>query len=235
MSGTPHIVSIIPARGGSKRLPRKNVLPLGGKPLIQWSIDQSQACSRIDRHVVTTDDPEITRIARKAGAETIARPAELAADTSGALETLQHAVQVLEQDGPRIDLIVLLQPTSPLRRTIDLDRALSQFEQSDADALMAVSESDLHPRWLLNVQEDRLVFPYGTSFDTQRGQEQPRHYRFNGYLYIYRRDFLLQATQMAWSDDVLPFVVPAPFDLDIDTQTDFDIAEALIHGYPYNW
>ena len=139
----PSYLAIIPARGGSKGLPGKNLLHVGGKPMLDWSVGAATACTRIRRTVVSTDDEAIAAQARRAGAEVpFMRPAELAQDATATEPVLIHAVETLAaREGFRPDAVVLLQPTSPLRRAGALDRAIELFEREGADSQLSVCES----------------------------------------------------------------------------------------------
>jgi N-acylneuraminate cytidylyltransferase/CMP-N,N'-diacetyllegionaminic acid synthase len=142
------IIALVPARGGSKGLPGKNVLPLLGKPLIAWTIEQAKACSYIDRVMVTTDDDGIAAAAREFGADVpFKRPAHLATDAAKSLDVVLHALDWLEAHGDRYDLLVLLQPTSPLRTAGDIGGALDLFISKNAGAVVSVCETDHHPYW----------------------------------------------------------------------------------------
>ena len=230
-----HTISIIPARGGSKRLPGKNLLPLQGRSLLAWSITQSMATPGILRHIVSTDDAAIAEEARANGAEVIERPAELATDTAGTLGVCQQVVKEVEKEGKRVDVIVLLQPTSPFRKQRDIEDALKKLQENEASAVIGVSHAKLGPKWLLQETESGLQFAFANTFDSIRTQDQPALYQPNGYLYIYRRDTLMTAEGYAWGEKALPHLVEAPFDLDIDTENDYLIAKAIANGYPYDW
>ena len=136
------IISIIPARGGSKRLPRKNILLLAGKPLIAYSIEQSFKSKYIDRTIVSTEDKEIAETSKKYRAEIIKRPKELATDEATTLVVLQHVLSVLREQNYNPDVVVLLQPTSPLRKTSQIDESIRKLIDNNAN--MVVSASELH-------------------------------------------------------------------------------------------
>jgi N-acylneuraminate cytidylyltransferase len=133
-----NVLAIIPARGGSKAIPGKNIIPFGGKPLLAWSIEQARACARINRVVVSTDDDEIAAISEKYDAEVIRRPAAISGDTASSESALFHVLDTLEaQEGYVPDLVVFLQATSPLRGARDLDKAIAQLEREEADTLVS--------------------------------------------------------------------------------------------------
>ena len=131
-------VAVIPARGGSKGIPRKNIVPLCGKPLIAWSIDQAINASLVERVVVSTDDDEIARVSRESGADVVERPAELATDTASSEDALLHAIDAIERaGGAPIDTVVFLQATSPVRESGDIDSAIRRYRSEQADSLFS--------------------------------------------------------------------------------------------------
>ena len=143
-------LAIIPARGGSKRLPRKNILDLSGRPMISWSIDAGLKSKYIDKVVVSSDDDEILDIAKKFKAETVKRPGELASDIATSNDVVKHTLENIEEH----DYIVLLQPTSPLRNYKHIDEAIKLLEKKSADAIISVCKTDHTPLWSNTLQED---------------------------------------------------------------------------------
>lgn len=180
----PHtkVACLIPARGGSKRLPRKNLLPIGGKPLVVHSIDGARGSRRVDRVVVSTDDPELERVARAAGAEVVRRPPEISGDSASSESALLHALDSLESHGYAPDLLVFLQPTSPVRRPDDIDRAIERFESSGADSLFSACRNDKLLWRMENGRPRSLNYDYRTR---KRDQEFPEEYRENGSIYVF--------------------------------------------------
>jgi CMP-N,N'-diacetyllegionaminic acid synthase len=226
-----HILAIVPARGGSKRLPRKNVLPLDGRPLIAWSIQTALACPLVDAVLVSTDDPEIAGIAQAEGAEVRMRPSSLAQDDTPSLPVF---VDALMHHATPADLVLVLQPTSPFRRAADLTLAITSVVDQQADALIAVSKAKLGPEWMLPLGEGLLRLPSEETLDRIRVQDQQALYQPNGYLYVYTRATLLAATRYAFGPRTLPLFVPHPHDLDIDDATDFKIAQAISHEFHFH-
>lgn len=223
------IVALIPARGGSKGLPRKNVLPLNGKPLIAWTIEQTRASEYVDRVIVTTDDEEIASVARANGADVpFLRPRELASDTAKAMDVILHALDWLEAHNDRFDVIVLLQPTSPLRTTVDIDNALRLLFSKDARAVVSVCETEHHPYW-------SNVLPADGSLDgflrpdimNKNRQELPTFYRLNGAINAAHCDHL-RTHKTFFGKSTFAFVMPSERSVDIDTLIDFQRAELLI-------
>jgi len=179
-----NVACVIPARGGSKRLPRKNLRPVGGKPLLAHSIGHARAAATVTRTIVSTDDPEIAAVARDYGAEVVTRPPELAADTCTSESALVHALDTLaDTDGFVPDLVVFLQCTSPVRRIDDIDRAVETLLKDAADSVFSATES----AWLIWRRDGRDL--RSLTYDYQRrtrDQDHPEEYRENGSIYVFK-------------------------------------------------
>ena len=211
-------IVIIPARGDSKRLPKKNMRLLGGIPLIAHSINYAQA-NNIEKIVVSTDNDEIKRIALKYGAEVVDRPNELASDESPTVLTLKH---VLEFFNESFETVILLQPTNPLRPTNLLSEAISIFEKGNYDSLMTVTKSDQKFGKIVNDKFIPLTYKMG-----QRSQDLEPLYYENGLLYITKAECILKGEILA--ENNYAFVVNHPYaTVDIDTIEDFEYAEYLL-------
>lgn len=218
-------LAIIPARGGSKRLPRKNVLPMAGKPLINWTIEAGLNSIYIDTVLVSSDDEEILATAERAGAETIRRPAELAQDTSTSFDTIKHAIDNAEPH----DYIVLLQPTSPLRTSQHVDEAIIMLESKQADALISVAPMDHSPLWANTLPpDDSMVGFLREEVLNLRSQDLCTHYRLNGAIYICKTDKLLAAGGFFLSENIYAYKMDEKASVDIDTAMDFRWAECLL-------
>lgn len=222
------VVALIPARGGSKRLPRKNVLPLRGVPLIEWSIAAAHRCPLIDEVVVSTDDEEIAAVARLAGATVQARPANLALDQTPSLPVFQDALQRIH---PQTDVLVVMQPTTPFRRNADIVQAIQDLVDHDADAVVAVTKSKMGPEWLLEIIDGYLKMPVTNALARTRTQDQSLRYLINGALYVFRPSTVMTAERYAWGPRTLPLILEKPWDLDIDDLSDFRIANAIAHEF----
>lgn len=223
---------LIPARGGSKGVPGKNIRPLGGIPLIEHTIRHALEVARPEDVVVSTDSEEIAEIARKAGATVpFIRPAHLATDTAGSREVMLHAVDFMNERGGDYDTIVLLQPTSPLRDPGDIKRALDLYGDS-TDMVVSVNESSSNPYY--NVfetdEEGYLRISKGEGNYTRR-QDAPKAWEFNGSIYVIRlsslRDSLISKFKR-----ILPLPVSRDTAVDIDSELDFLIAEFMICHRP---
>jgi CMP-N,N'-diacetyllegionaminic acid synthase len=228
MSAPPKTIVTICARGGSKGLPRKNILPFAGKPLIAHSIEQALACPLIDGVYVSTDDDEIAEVALKYGASVpYRRPAELATDQSAKIPAIEHLVAHLQQQGERIGTIVDLQPTSPLRTQEDLAAAIRLG--STADLVVSVTEPSHNPYYsLVEVQGDGTL-RVSKSAQIVRRQDMPVVYGLNGSIYVWRRDALAKAVRDGfWSVAMTPSVMPRERSVDIDDALDFEWAQWLL-------
>lgn len=228
------ILALIPARGGSKSVPRKNLLEMLGRPLIAWSIDQALSSKHITRVVVSTDDEEIADVARYWGAETpFIRPAEYAGDLSPDLETFEHALKWFERDEKyKPDLVVHLRPTGPARRVTRIDDAIELISsRPDADSLRSVSLASQTPFKMWVFQADGSIYPALTLEGVKDAhsvarQTLPKVYWQNGYVDIVRPDTILVKRSMV-GDHVLPFVIDEPV-CDVDYIDDIPVVESAL-------
>jgi CMP-N,N'-diacetyllegionaminic acid synthase len=215
-------LAIIPARGGSKRLPRKNVLDLNGKPLVAWSIEAGLSSKYIDKVVVTSDDAEILSIAKYYGTLSINRPAELSNDTATTFDAIKHTIENLE----RYDYVILLQATSPLRNEKHIDEAIELLESKNANAVVSVCEMDHSPLWS-NILDDSLSMK-NFSRDrvlNKRSQDLEKYYRLNGAIYICKVEKLLEERGFFLKDNIFAFKMDRENSIDIDEEIDFQIAK----------
>lgn len=228
------ILGIIPARGGSKGLPGKNIIDLGGKPLLAWTIEESLASSMLDRVVLTTDDEEIAAVGRQYGCEVpFMRPAELASDTAHTPDVMEHAVTYLEDNEvAEFDIVVLLQPTAPFRKAWQLDEAINQFLAADYVSLISLKEQDYPPYWMFKLDGDRIqtAFPFkqGVNVFNLERQELPQIYRPNGAIYVTWRNQLRERGQLVDPNDCGYYIMDLDTSVDIDTRMDLMIAESIL-------
>lgn len=224
-----YCLAIIPSRGGSKGLPRKNILPLLGKPLIAYSIEAARASRFIGRVVVSTDDVEIAEIARRYDAEVpFLRPPDLARDDTPSLPVVQHVISQLQKsDGYEPKVIILLQPTSPLRRTADIDRSVALLTKSGADSVVSVCIAEHHPYWMKSLEGDQVRPFLANAPEHNRRQDLPPVYRLNGAVYVTRREVVTQHNLLLGSD-TRGVVMDADSSVDIDTLLDFKLAEFIL-------
>ena len=226
------VLAIIPARGGSKRLPRKNVLNLAGKPLIAWTIETSSQSKYIDRTIVSTDDDEIVSIAKQYGADVpFLRPDELASDEASSIDVVLHSIQEIIAEGERYDYVVLLQPTSPLRNVGDVDGALEQLIRNDDNCVISVCESEHSPLWANTLPKSRSMTGFlSKEIINVRSQDLPTFYRLNGAVYIISVPILsgLKKPSFFLDDKVSAYLMPSARSIDIDSNLDFMMAELLL-------
>jgi CMP-N,N'-diacetyllegionaminic acid synthase len=220
-------LAIIPARGGSKRLPRKNVLDLNGKPLIAYSIEAGLDSSYIDKVVVTSDDNEILTISKKYDAVTINRPDELASDTATTFDAIKHTVDNCE----KYDYIVLLQPTSPLRNEKHIDEAIELLESKKSDAVVSVCKMDHSPLWsnTLNGCLSMKGFLKNEVLDI-RSQDLDKYYRLNGAIYICKTEKLLEEKKFFLKENIFAYVMDRESSIDIDESIDLDMCRLIMNA-----
>lgn len=225
------ILAVIPARGGSKGVPRKNLRSLQGKPLLAWTIEAAKACGLVDRVVVSTEDPEIEKAAKDFGAEVpFLRPADLATDTALTLPVVQHAVREIEKDGFHADLVLLLQPTTPLRTTTDIEAALRLQRETDCDCVVSVVDvGGNHPNRMKKLLPDgKLVNFVDQGFEDMRPRQLlPPVYIREGSIYLAKRAIVMDQGSMV-GGDVRGIVIPPERAVNIDTMDDFERAEKKI-------
>lgn len=224
------VLAVIGARGGSKSLPGKNLASLGGKPLIAWTIEAALTCPSVTRTIVTTDDESIADTARRHGAEIpFMRPPELADDATPGITPVLHAVRWLdEHEHYRPDVVVNLQPTSPLRTGADIGAALRLLAERKADAVVSVTEADQHPFWMKTIDPDGWMHDFVPQSDPILvRQKLPDVYALNGAIYLAYRDVLL-ANDGWYTSRTAAYVMPFERSIDIDTAWDLTIAQLLL-------
>ncbi len=216
------ILAIIPARGGSKGLPRKNLLPLGGKPLIAWTIEAARASKTIDRLILTSDDEEIMTTAEGLGCEVpFARPAPLAGDETPMAAVVEHALDSLERG---YDYLVLLQPTVPGRRGEDIDAAVARCIEAEAPACVTLCEAEENPHWMFRLDDAGRLAPLLDGQEPPaRRQDLPRHYLLNGAVYVAACEWFRERRSF-FGEGAVGQVMPRERSLDIDTAEDLELA-----------
>jgi CMP-N,N'-diacetyllegionaminic acid synthase len=224
-----NVLGVVPARAGSKAIPGKNLAPIGGRPLLAYTADAARDSRRLTRTVVSTDDASIAETARALGLEVpFLRPAALAADDTPMLAVLQHAARELARDGFEADAIVLLQPTSPLRRADHIDRAVDLLESSGADSVVSVVEvpHPFTPVSVMRLDGDRLR-PYLDGETVTRRQDKPRLFARNGPAVLVVRTRVLEQGSL-YGTDTRPLLMEAADSIDIDGPEDLAQAELLL-------
>ena len=217
-------LAIIPARGGSKRLPRKNLLDLCGKPLIAWSIEAALKSKYISKVIVSSDDEEILNIAKEYKADFIKRPDELASDTATTFDALNHTLENVE----KYDYVVLLQPTSPLRTEKHIDEAIELLKEKNADAIISVCEVEHSPLWSNTLDENLDMSNFlRDEVLNKRSQDLPKYYRLNGAIYICKTDKLLENKGFFLKENIYAYKMNKKHSVDIDEEIDFIIAREI--------
>ncbi|MDH4395560.1 MAG: acylneuraminate cytidylyltransferase family protein [Limnobacter sp.] len=214
----PTVLAVITARGGSKGLPRKNVLPAAGKPLIVWTVEAAFASTVINRVILSSDDDEIMEVAAAAGCDIpFRRPTDLASDKASSMDVVFHALQEL----PGYDFVVLLQPTSPLRTAEDIDEAFHLMQAHNAPACVSVTEVEQSPYWMYKLtDDDRLTGLLEPLSGVSRRQDLPSVYTLNGAIYIANVEWLLKSGSFIGPETVA-YKMPKSRSIDIDDDIDF--------------
>ena len=226
-----NVLVIIPARGGSKGIPRKNIKSLGGKPLIYSAIDTARAITSDENICVSTDDVEIKSVVESYGLPVpFLRPDELATDTAGTYEVLLHALDFYEKQGKHYDIVLLLQTTSPFRTAEQVKEALHLFEQTNDEKAMVVSVKECPSNPYYDIfEEDADGYLHISKGDGNifRRQDAPRVYEYNGAIYIMNADEL-KNTHMHKLPHRIKYVMDEPSSFDLDTMADWNMAEMMI-------
>jgi CMP-N-acetylneuraminic acid synthetase len=224
----PYVFGVIPARGGSKGLPGKNLKRLGALSLIGHAVASAREARGLTRFIVSTDSPEIAEEARRHGAEVpFLRPAELANDHAGMVPVLQHAVRWLESAGARPDFVVTLQPTSPFRVGADIDRTIDSVAETGADSAQTLVEASYHPFFMKTLDGDRTIPLFTEGKKYVRRQDAPAVYQPSGAVYVTRYPVLMNEGQVLGHDN-RGIVMPFEASVNIDTEWDFQLAELLL-------
>lgn len=219
------VIAIIPARGGSKGIPRKNLIDLGAKPLLSWTLESAFKAESVTRVLVSTDDPEIARTSIDLGAECLMRPAELATDHIHAVHVVLHALETLQIDA---ELVLMLLPTSPFRQAYEIDDAIRTYrQQPDSDSLVSVCELDKQILHLRNIRKGFLVpLAETTNLNIQRQDLEPL-YALNGSIYVSTPAKLLKNRSFHTSYTI-PYIMPWLHSIDINSLQDLSLAKTLL-------
>jgi N-acylneuraminate cytidylyltransferase len=221
------VLAIIPARGGSKGIPGKNIIRIDGRALIQWTFDAARGSRYIDRQVLSSDDSAIIETARTAGCDVpFCRDAALATDEATSADVVLDVLQRL----PGYDLFVLLQPTSPLRVTADIDGALELLISSGAPACVTLRPAEEHPYWTFRLEPNHRLAAFAETPEgvPQRRQDLPSAWCLNGAVYVARTEWFL-GTHSFLSRETVGYPMPASRSLDIDTMADLDAFKSALH------
>ena len=223
------ILALIPARGGSKGIKGKNITPLAGRPLIAYTIEAALNSKYIDKVIVSTDNQEIANTAKKFGAEVpFMRPPELADDKAKTIDAVLHALRELNQDGKSYDVLILLQPTSPLRNTEDIDHAIETFFDNGKKGLVSISPVEDSPVLIRSLDSQGKMSRLLNLNSTCRRQDMPEYFRVNGSIYINNVSEINIST--SFNDNPIPFIMTREHSLDIDEPKDLILAEYYINA-----
>lgn len=223
------ILGLIPARGGSKGLPRKNLALLCGKPLITYTIEEAKKAQSLDRIIISTDDEEIAEVSKKLGVEVpFLRPNSLAKDSTSTIDVVIHALNwLLQNESYSPFAVALLQPTSPLRGSSDIDNAVRVFLEKEADSVVSVCEVECSPYWF-KIIKDGKIYPFLKSRMSELPrQKQPKFYRPNGAIYIVKKDIVMKERTF-YTKNTFAYFMPRENSIDIDTLFDLKFAEVIL-------
>lgn len=219
------ILAIIPARGGSKRLPFKNILDLDGKPLIEWTINAAKDSTFINKIIVTSDDEKILDISNKLKVDTLKRPENLALDTSTTLETINH---VLDNITEKYDYIILLQATSPLRTSTHIDESINLLFNKKANAVISVCEMEHSPLWANTLDETLDMSNFlKEEVKNKRSQDLEKYFRLNGAIYICQVDEFIKQKTFFLKEKIYAYEMDKLSSIDIDEKLDFELAKVI--------
>ena len=232
-----NIAAIIPARGNSKGIPRKNVKPLTGKPLIIWTIETAFKCQCVDRVIVSTEDVEIAEVSKRHSAEApFMRPIKLSEDDVSDFQVCQHALRwMADHENYHPDIVVWLRPTCPLRRAEDIEAAVEKLITTRADCVRSVSLVEDHPYWMKQIDGDRLL-PFLEDKDERKYYQRqllPPVYRLNGAVDVVWAKNVLEK-KLLFGGDMRAYIMPQELSLDIDTELDFILTEAILKRQRYD-
>lgn len=224
------ILAVIPARGGSKGIPRKNIKDLAGKPLIAWTIETAKVSSVFDRIIVSTDDQEIANIARQFGADVpFLRPQELSTDTATSIDVVLHLIQWLrENERYSPDYLMLLQPTSPFRSPVDITQVIQLMHTNlEADAIISVTAVDHPVQWLRKMEANGKLLPLDETPLKLRRQDAQQIYQLNGSIYLIKTETFVKDKTFLPAK-TFGYIMPEEKSIDIDTPWNFHMAELIM-------
>ena len=221
------VIAVIPARGGSKSVPGKNIRALAGKPLLAWSIEVARQVSEIDRILVSTDDPQIASFGWAYGAEVYARPAHLATDEALVIDALKDLLETLRRERGTPEWVILLEPTCPLRTPQDVQSCLNLVAQGGCDSVATFKEAELNPHRAWRIIDGVPEVFIAGSVPWLPRQKLPKAYQLNGAVYVFRADLLREEAKSLLVGKLGAVLMPRERSQDIDDSVDFAIVEAL--------
>ena len=223
---TNHFIGVIPARGGSKGVPKKNIMPLHGKPLINWTIEAAKRSKYLKSIIVSSDCDEILELAEHQNVTALKRPSEFADDASSMISVIKHLVSSLESSSY---VLVLLQPTSPLRTHIHIDGCIDTYINSKSESTFSVCTKDSEVLKYFTLEDDRLNPISNPQYPFARRQDLPMVVKPNGAIYVIRGDTFLTYSSLL-TRNTTSYFMSEKASLDIDTLEDFNLAEDIIKG-----
>lgn len=227
------ILGVIPARGGSKSIPKKNTAKINGKPLIAYTVNEAKKSKLLHSLVVSTEDPEIERISKGLGVAVIKRPKKLSADNTPTSAVIIGVIQQLkEKDNTQFDAIVILQPTSPLRTVADIDNAIQIFQKNRCDSVMGVTKVVHPPSWMYQINKKGTLTKFlKNKTPITRRQDSPVLYQLNGAILVATKEFFQR--KKTFGSNTIPYVMPQHRSIDIDNYYDLKVAEMIMKNKKY--
>ena len=226
------ILAIIPARGGSKGIPGKNIKLLGGKPLLQYTVESVKESALLSRVILSSDDENIIAVGKELGLEVpFVRPPELAVDTTSSLDVIKHALEELRDQGQEYDAVCLLQPTTPFRTAGLIDKAIEKFRSGNYDSLISVREvpAEFNPHWTFEEKDGKLKIATGEEEIITRRQDLPKAYHRDGAVYITKTSVLLEQNSLYGKNIGFVDTTGDPY-VNIDTEEDWEEAEKIVES-----
>jgi len=227
------VLGLVIARGGSKGLPGKNLKYLGGMPLVAHAISAGVHSRYIDDVIISTEDKTIAETAETYGCEVpFIRPVELASDSAKSIDVVIHALSELKKSGREYDIFVLLQPTTPFRKSDDIDSCLEMMIEKNADSVVSVTVAEHHPMWMNTLPDDLSMKDFiRPEAENKNRQDLPVHYRINGGIYAVKPDMVLETGRL-YSDRSYAYIMSSISSIDIDSELDFETAELILKKFP---
>ena len=223
-----NFLAIIPARGASKGIPRKNIKKMAGHPLISYTINEAKKAKYLTKIVVSTEDEKIAKISKKYRVDVIHRPKKLANDKTPSELVCQHVIRHLKnKEGFETDVAVILQPTSPLRKAEDINSAIRKFLRSDCSSVVSITKVQHSPYWMYKIDKSKMK-KILTDKKITRRQDSPAIYQLNGAIYVTKKETIMEKNSLI-GENMAGYIMPYERSIDIDSQTDFDLAELLIN------
>jgi len=225
-----NILGIIPARGGSKEIPRKNLIKIGEKTLIELAVNSANESKLLTRTILSSDDSEIIDEGKRCGCEVpFVRPLELSTDTSSTFDVIQHALDwLIKNESWKADILVILQPTTPFRRGHHIDSVIEILLENNSDAAITIREPDYSPYWMMKIDKDNKlssIIEGGNRY--KRRQDTPKVYQPAGMVYAFKKELLNEINSLFPFKDTRGFIVPKEESINIDSYLDYELAKTL--------